>query len=103
MHSVRIRGQNYRISNETLDRVFGDIWRGFDRAYGGKQTEQARELWVFTEVDFAALAEQIGAIGIRVERPEQFASAMEQALEADRPVIIDVVTEIEAVAPAAVI
>ena len=31
MRSVRIRGQNYRISNETLDRVFGDIWRGFDR------------------------------------------------------------------------
>jgi acetolactate synthase I/II/III large subunit len=31
--------------------------RGFDRAYGGKQTEQARELWVFTEVDFAAVAE----------------------------------------------
>ena len=27
MHSVRIRGQNYRISNETLDRVFGETWR----------------------------------------------------------------------------
>lgn len=27
MQSVRIRSQNYRISNETLDRVFGDTWR----------------------------------------------------------------------------
>jgi hypothetical protein len=27
MLSVRIRGQNYRISNETLDRVFGESWR----------------------------------------------------------------------------
>lgn len=77
--------------------------RGFDRAYGGRQTEQARELWVFTEVDFAGLAEQMGAIGIRVEKPSQFAPAMERALEADRPVVIDVVTDIEAVAPAAVV
>jgi acetolactate synthase I/II/III large subunit len=77
--------------------------RGFDRAYGGKQTEQARELWVFTDVNFARLAEDIGAIGIRVEKPEEFGRAMERALEADRPVIIDVVTDIEAVAPAAVV
>jgi acetolactate synthase-1/2/3 large subunit len=77
--------------------------RGFDRAYGGKQTEQARELWVFTDVDFARLAENIGAIGIRVEKPEDFGRAMERALEADRPVIIDVVTDMEAVAPAAVV
>ena len=40
--------------------------RGFDRAYGGKQTERAREMWVFTDVDFARIAEDIGAVGIRV-------------------------------------
>ncbi len=77
--------------------------RGFDRAYGGKQTEQAHELWVFGEVDFAAVAENMGAIGIRVEKPSDFAPAMERALEADRPVVIDVVTDIEAVAPSAVV
>jgi acetolactate synthase-1/2/3 large subunit len=77
--------------------------RGFDRAYGGKQTEQAKELWVFTEVDFARIAEDIGAVGIRVEKPEDFGRAMERALESDRPVVIDVVTEIEAVAPPAVV
>jgi acetolactate synthase-1/2/3 large subunit len=77
--------------------------RGFDRVYGGKQTEQARELWVFTDVDFARLAEDIGAIGIRVKKPEEFGRAIERALEADRPVIIDVVTDMEAVAPAAVV
>jgi acetolactate synthase-1/2/3 large subunit len=75
--------------------------RGFDRAYGGKQTEQARELWVFTDVDFSKLAEDMGAIGIRVEKPSDFKPAMERALAADRPVIVDVVTDIEAVAPAA--
>jgi acetolactate synthase-1/2/3 large subunit len=59
-------------------------------------------LWVFTEVDFARLAEDMGAVGIRVERPSDFAPAMERALEADRPVVVDVVTDIEAVAPVAV-
>jgi acetolactate synthase-1/2/3 large subunit len=76
--------------------------RGFDRVYGGKQSEKAREMWVFTEVDFAALAEHIGAIGIRVEKPADLASAFDRALSADRPVVLDVVTDIDALAPPAV-
>jgi len=76
--------------------------RGFDRVYGGKQTEKALEMWVFTDVDFAALAEHIGAIGIRVEKPAEFAPAFDRALSADRPVILDVVTDIDALAPVAV-
>jgi acetolactate synthase-1/2/3 large subunit len=76
--------------------------RGFDRVYGGRQTEKALEMWVFTEVDFAGLADHIGAIGIRVEKPADLAPAMDQALAADRPVILDVVTDIDALAPVAV-
>jgi len=76
--------------------------RGFDRVYGGKQTEKALEMWVFTEVDFAGLAEHIGAIGIRVEKPADLAPAFDRALAADRPVILDVVTDIDALAPPAV-
>ena len=76
--------------------------RGFDRVYGGKQTEKALEMWVFTEVDFAGLAEHIGAIGIRVEKPADLASAFDRALSADRPVVLDVVTDIDALAPPAV-
>src|ERR1044072_5484983 len=40
--------------------------RGFDRVYGGVQTEQARELWTFSKVNFARLAQDMGAIGMRV-------------------------------------
>jgi acetolactate synthase-1/2/3 large subunit len=76
--------------------------RGFDRVYGGKQSEKAREMWVFTEVDFARLAEEIGAVGIRVEKPADLASAFDRALSADRPVVLDVVTDIDALAPPAV-
>jgi acetolactate synthase-1/2/3 large subunit len=76
--------------------------RGFDRAYGGKQTEQARELWTFNAVNFARLAEDMGAMGIRVEKAVDFAPALARALEANRPALIDVVTDIEALAPVAV-
>jgi acetolactate synthase-1/2/3 large subunit len=76
--------------------------RGFDRVYGGQQTEQARELWTYRMVDFARIAEDIGALGIRVEKPGELAPAIQRALKADRPVIVDVVTDIEALAPIAV-
>jgi len=76
--------------------------RGFDRVYGGKQTEQALELWTYTKVNFAKIAEDMGAIGLRVENASDFAPALQRALAADRPVIIDVVTDIDALAPLAV-
>jgi acetolactate synthase-1/2/3 large subunit len=76
--------------------------RGFDRVYGGTQTAQARELWTFSKVNFARLAEDMGALGIRVEHASAFPAALAQALAADRPAVIDVVTDIEALAPLAV-
>lgn len=77
--------------------------RGFDRAYGGRQTTEGRRLWTFSDVNFARLAEEMGALGIRVEHPSDFRPALEQALEAERPAVIDVVTDIDAMAPLAVI
>ena len=44
----------------------------------------------------------MGAVGIRVEKPSELGPAIEQALKANRPVVIDVVTEIDALAPLAV-
>jgi acetolactate synthase-1/2/3 large subunit len=76
--------------------------RGFDRAYGGEQTAKGRELWTYTKVDFARVASDIGALGIRVERPGEFKTALEKAIASRRPAIIDVVTDIEAIAPVAV-
>jgi acetolactate synthase-1/2/3 large subunit len=76
--------------------------RGFDRAYGGEQTEKGRELWTFNRTNFARIAEDMGAIGIRVEKPGDIGPAIERACKADRPVVIDVVTDIEVLAPPAV-
>jgi acetolactate synthase-1/2/3 large subunit len=76
--------------------------RGFDRVYGGTQTEQARELWTFSKMNFARIAEDMGALGIRVERASELPAALEKALAANRPAVIDVVTDIDALAPTAV-
>ena len=76
--------------------------RGFDRAYGGEQTAKARELWTYRMVDLARVATDIGALGIRVEKPAEIAPALEKALASGGPALIDVATDIEAIAPAAV-
>ena len=76
--------------------------RGFDRAYGGTQTEQARELWTYNPMNFAKLAEDMGALGIRVERASDIAPALARALAANRPAVIDIVSDIDALAPTAV-
>jgi len=77
--------------------------RGFDRVYGGQQTTKARELWTFSKVDFARIAQDMGALGIRVEQASAFPAALAQALAAERPAVIDVVTDIDALAPTAVV
>jgi len=71
----------------------------FDRAYGGDPDERGRDMWGFSKVDFAKVAESLGCRGMRVEQPAQMASALEAALAARRPVVIDVVTDHRAFSP----
>jgi acetolactate synthase-1/2/3 large subunit len=59
-------------------------------------------LWTYNPMNFAKLAEDMGALGIRVERASQFAPALAQAFAAKRTAVIDVATDIEALAPTAV-
>ena len=53
------------------------------------------------ELNFARIAEECGALGIRVESPGEIGSALDRAFEAGRPVVVDVATDIEAIAPLA--
>jgi acetolactate synthase I/II/III large subunit len=80
-------------------RGFGKV---FDRAYGGKPTKNASEVWGFNEVDFARVEESMGTSGIRVTKPNALQSALAKALETVGPVVIDVVTDIDAASPLAI-
>ncbi|WP_412515997.1 thiamine pyrophosphate-binding protein [Actinomadura madurae] len=73
--------------------------RGFDRAYGGEATERSRELWTYRDVRFARIAEEMGALGLTVDEPAGLVPAFERAVEADRPVVIDVRTDAGVIAP----
>ena len=71
----------------------------FDKAYGGDPDERGREMWGFTPVNFVKVAESLGCMGIRVEKPEQMGPAIEKALAARKPVVIDTVTDHRAFSP----
>ena len=75
--------------------------RPFNAAYGGQQHE-GFEMWQFSrETDFVKLAESLGCMGIRVEQPSEIQPSLKRALAANRPVVVDVLTDIKAMAPRA--
>lgn len=68
-------------------------------AYGGSLEGNHGELWKFRDVSFCALAESIGAKGIRVEKPSEIGSALEQAFACKSPCVVEVMSDIRAIAP----
>ena len=74
--------------------VLGQSQIGIRRAYGddrGREQDQYR----FSDTNFARIAEDLGALGIRVQKPDEIEGAIRRALEANRPAVVDVVTEPE--------
>lgn len=68
----------------------------FDAGYGGEQRGGARDMWVFRQTNFAAVAEAIGCLGIRVEKPGEIQPALERAFSAGKPAVVDIISDIEA-------
>jgi acetolactate synthase-1/2/3 large subunit len=82
-------------NNRSLNQEIGP----YTEAYGGSLHGRHHELWHFSDVDLAAMAETMGVKGFTVRRASEFRSAMEAALEHPGPALIDVVTDIDAMAP----
>lgn len=55
----------------------------------------------FRDTNFAAIAEDMGALGIRVTDPADIGRAVQEAIAAERPAVVDVVIDHAAVAPVA--
>ena len=68
-------------------------------AYGAKEQTRGLEMWQFEEMNFAKVAEAMGCFAKRVERPGELGPALETALAAGRPAILDVVSDINILAP----
>ena len=82
------------------NRSFNQCRGGFEGAHGGRD-QGSDDLWVFEDVDFAEVAKSMGCLGIRVEDPAEIRPALERAVAANGPVVVDVATDIDAMAPTA--
>jgi acetolactate synthase-1/2/3 large subunit len=82
---------NNRSLNQELDLM--------REAYGGTLHGRHSELWHFADLDLAAMAETMGVQGITVRKANDFRGALEKALATIGPALINVVTDIEALAP----
>jgi acetolactate synthase-1/2/3 large subunit len=82
-------------NNNSLNQEI-NIWKA---AYGGSLEGRHGELWKFAEVNFAEIAGAMGAVTFRVEKPGDLSRSLEAAFAADRPAVVDVVTEVNALAP----
>jgi len=68
---------------------------GVENAWGDRSGNK-EEQYQFLDTNFAKIAEDIGCMGIRVENPVDLPAALQEALKADVPVVIDVVTDLYA-------
>jgi acetolactate synthase-1/2/3 large subunit len=73
-----------------------------DAAYKGKANDRSGEIWRFQKsVDFSKVAEALGCAAFRVDKPGQLKELLPRAFAMNRPVVIDVVTDENALAPTA--
>jgi acetolactate synthase I/II/III large subunit len=89
INAVILVNNNHSLNQET---------RLFDAAYGGQQRGRAHEMWQFHETHFAEVAQAMGCFGIRVERPNDLQDALKQAVAADRPAVVEVLSDLKALA-----
>ncbi len=64
------------------------------RSVYGNTIGNPEEMYKFSDVNFSRIAEEMGCIGIRVERPEDISTALKKALSNNLPTVIEVMTDI---------
>src|SRR6266446_1532614 len=77
---------------------FGQNLTGVHRIAGNRR-DRGEALIRFGPTDFTEVARSFGVRGIRVEQPGAIAAALQQAITANGPVVVDVVTALEPRAP----
>ena len=72
---------------------------GDERVYSEYPSGDSDSLWQFNDVDLSRVAESMGCFGIRVTDPARIPNAIEEALASGRPAVVDVVSDMDVVAP----
>jgi acetolactate synthase I/II/III large subunit len=93
--------RRYNIKTVTVINNNGGLGQGIKdiHAVYGDRPGNPEELYRFEPVNFARLAEELGCWAIRVERPGEIKEALQRALAADRPAVVEVITDLYYQAP----
>ncbi len=82
-------------NNSSLSQCLGGVDWAYENRPGNRE-----EIYCFNEVNFAELAELMGALGIRVDDPGNIDDALRTALSAGKPSVVEVLTDPAVRAPA---
>jgi len=93
--------RRHNINTVTIINNNNALAQGIDdiHAMYGDRPGNPAELYRFEPVSFARIAQEMGCLGIHVEDPGEIRAAIRQALAADRPTVVEVMTGIEYRAP----
>jgi acetolactate synthase I/II/III large subunit len=89
INTVTVVNNNGALSQETAL---------FKQAYG-RDEPSGYKMWQFEKLNLARIAEAFGCYAERVERPAEIGPALERALASGRPAVLDVISDIRALAP----
>jgi len=85
-------------NNGALSQEFPSL----NRNYGGAMHGKSDELWKFrADFSFAKVAEAMGCAAIRVEKPGDIKAALQKAFAMNKPVVVEVISDVREMAPPA--
>ena len=84
-------------NNGALSQEFPSL----NRHYEGNLHGRSDELWRFSPFNFAKVAESMGCVGIRVEHPDEIKGALQKAFALNKPVVVEVISDVKVMAPTA--
>jgi len=71
----------------------GQSYRGIKMAYG-EAPGRPEDQYAFSSANLANIAREMGALALRVEKAEDIGPALKKALAAERPAVVEVLTDI---------
>jgi acetolactate synthase I/II/III large subunit len=93
--------RRHNINTVTIINNNNGFAQGIDDVHAmyGDRPGNPEELYRFEPVSFARIAQDMGCAGIRVERPDEISGAIRQALTAEMPTVVEVMTGLRYRAP----
>jgi len=80
------------------NRSMNQVKKGAERVYSD-ESNRANDIWQFTDIDFSRIATAMGCYGIRAKTPDELEAALSESRTVKKPVVIDVLSDIEGIPP----